>query len=59
VLLPWADGDAITGSWETHLRDIFRHVAPPLTIVGAGHFLQEDAGREIAAHIVRWMKSIA
>ncbi len=55
VLLPWADGDPITGPWEAHLRAIFRNVAPPLTIKGAGHFLQEDAGEEIAGHIQRWM----
>jgi len=30
-------------------------VAPPLTIKSAGHFLQEDAGEEIAGHIRRWM----
>jgi haloalkane dehalogenase len=55
VLLPWADGDPITGPWERHLREIFRNVAPPLTITGAGHFLQEDAGAEIAEHIRGWM----
>jgi haloalkane dehalogenase len=55
VLLPWADSDPITGPWETQLRAIFRHVAPPLTIPDAGHFLQEDAGPEIAEHIRRWL----
>ncbi len=55
VLLPWADGDPITGPWEAHLREIFRHVAPPLTLKGAGHFLQEDAGEDIAGHIRRWL----
>jgi len=55
VLLPWADGDPITGAWEEHLRDIFQNVAPLLTIAGAGHFLQEDAGAEIAGHIRAWL----
>ncbi|HLZ70069.1 MAG TPA: haloalkane dehalogenase [Dehalococcoidia bacterium] len=55
VLLPWADGDPITGHWEPHLRAIFKHVAPPLVIQGAGHFLQEDKGEEIATQIVQWM----
>lgn len=55
VLLPWADADPITGPWEAQLRTIFRHVAPPLTLTGAGHFLQEDAGLAIAAHIRRWL----
>ena len=55
VLLPWADGDRITRPWEAGLRAIFTNVAPPLTIAGAGHFIQEDRGEETAGHIVRWM----
>lgn len=55
VLLPWSDGDPITGPWESHLRAIFRNVAPPLAIEGAGHFLQEDAGEQVAGHIRDWM----
>ncbi|HEY2063421.1 MAG TPA: haloalkane dehalogenase, partial [Amycolatopsis sp.] len=26
------------------------------TIVGAGHFLQEDAGEELAAHVARFVR---
>ncbi len=59
VLLPCADSDPITGPWEQRLRAIFRNVAPPLTIVGAGHFLQEDQGEDIARRIVRWMREDA
>ncbi len=59
VLLPWADQDPITGPWEPFLRHIFRNVAPPLTIRGAGHFLQEDAGEEIAEHISRFISGTA
>jgi haloalkane dehalogenase len=55
VLLPWADQDPITGPWEGFLRRIFKNVAPPLPIKGAGHFLQEDAGEEIAEYIYGWM----
>ena len=55
VLLPWADSDPITGAWEEHVRSIFQHVAPPLPIAHAGHFLQEDAGEEIAGHIRDWL----
>jgi haloalkane dehalogenase len=55
VLLVWADDDPITGPWEAHLRGVFRHVAPAISVAGAGHFLQEDAGEEIAEHICRWM----
>lgn len=56
VLLPWGAEDAITAPSEPFLRSIFQNVAPPLTIVGAGHFIQEDAGEEVAARIVDWMK---
>lgn len=59
VLLPWSDGDPITGPWESQLRAIFRNVAPPLVIAGAGHFLQEEAGEQIAAGIRDWMASKA
>jgi haloalkane dehalogenase len=55
VLLPWSDSDPITGPWEASLRNLFQKVAPPLTIKGAHHFLQEDAGEEIAGHIRHWM----
>lgn len=58
VLLPWADSDPITAPWEAQLRSIFRYAAPPLPIVGAGHFLQEDAGFEIAEHIRRWLAAL-
>ena len=56
VLLPWADQDPITGTWEPFLRSLFKNVAPALTIKGAGHFLQEDAGEEIAGHIGRFIR---
>ena len=55
LYLPWSDQDPITDPWEGFLGGIFKNVAPPLTIRGAGHFLQEDAGKEIAGHISRWM----
>jgi haloalkane dehalogenase len=56
VLLPWGSEDAITAPAEPFLRSIFRNVAPPLPIRGAGHFIQEDAGETVAGHILRWMK---
>lgn len=58
VLLPWASADPITAKGERYLRGIFRNVAPPLPIEGAGHFLQEDAGQAIAEHIVHWMSEV-
>ena len=58
VLLPWADSDPITGPWRDRVAGIFKpeNVAPPRTIAGAGHFLQEDSGVEIAEHVVTWMR---
>ena len=56
VLLTWAEGDPITAAAEGHLRSIFKNVAPPIMIEGAGHFIQEDAGEEVAGKILRWMK---
>jgi haloalkane dehalogenase len=57
VFLPWADGDPITAAAEEHLRSIFPHAAPPVVIRGAGHFLQEDSGEEVADKILSWMKT--
>lgn len=54
VLLPWGAEDPITAPAEAHLRSIFCNTSPPLLIKGAGHFIQEDAGEEVAGHIIRW-----
>jgi len=59
VLLPWGDADPVLGKFEPALRAMFRNVAPPLTISGAGHFLQEDAGEAIATHIRDWIRAKA
>ncbi len=56
VLLPWGQEDEITAPAEPFLRSLFRNVAPPLWISGAGHFIQEDTGEEVATHIVEWIK---
>jgi haloalkane dehalogenase len=55
VLLPWGADDAITAPAEELLRAIFKNAAAPLPIA-AGHFIQEDAGEEVASHIACWMK---
>ncbi len=57
ALLIWGAGDPVLGHLEPRLRAIFRNVAPPITIADAGHFIQEDAGEEVAAHIVKWMRT--
>jgi haloalkane dehalogenase len=59
VLLPWSEGDPITRAAEAQLRAVFRNVAPPLLIASAGHFIQEDAGEEVAGHIRHWMEASA
>jgi haloalkane dehalogenase len=56
VLLPWGDQDAITLPWRDGLRTIFKNSSAPIDIAGAGHFIQEDAGVEVAEHIMKWMK---
>jgi len=56
VLLPWATEDPITAPAEKFLRSVFRNAAPPLPVERAGHFIQEDAGEEVAAHIRKWME---
>lgn len=55
VLLPWGAEDPITAPAEAFLRSIFKSAAPPVP-VAAGHFIQEDAGEVVAAHIIRWME---
>ena len=52
-LIAFSDSDPITGG----LADVFRQVPgskgqPHTTIVGAGHFLQEDNGEDLAAAVI-------
>jgi haloalkane dehalogenase len=57
-VLPIAgENDPITAGAVHLLRSIFKNVAPAVTIKGAGHFIQEDAGEEVAKRIAEWMKS--
>lgn len=56
VMLPWGADDMITAPAEKHLRSIFQNVAPPVRIERAGHFIQEDAGEEVAGLIVDWLR---
>ncbi|MBW1709351.1 MAG: alpha/beta fold hydrolase [Deltaproteobacteria bacterium] len=55
VLLPSAEGDPVTRAFESVLRGIFKNAAPPLAVKKAGHFIQEDAGEEVAERIRKWM----
>jgi haloalkane dehalogenase len=56
-LCAFSDGDPITAPWEPELRDKIPGAsgrAHP-TITGAGHFLQEDAGPQLAEAVARFV----
>jgi haloalkane dehalogenase len=55
VLLPFGMEDPITAASEPFLRSVFKNVGPSMPVAGAGHFIQEDAGEEVAGMIVRNM----
>jgi haloalkane dehalogenase len=52
----WGDADPITQPWEPAVRALFRNADDTVWIRGAGHFLQEDAGEEVARAIVEWSR---
>ena len=56
VLPVWAEGDAVTRGGDQGIRKVFRDCAPTVTIEGAGHFIQEDAGEDVAGHIRKWIQ---
>jgi haloalkane dehalogenase len=59
VLVAFSDGDPITGPAAPLLRQALpgaRDREHPM-ISGAGHFLQEDAGPELARHIVEFVRT--
>ena len=58
MLVAFGDSDPITGP----MADIFKHdmrgaqgIDHPV-IAGGGHFLQEDAGEELAKHVVDFLR---
>ena len=57
VYLIFGEKDAVTGPEEPRLRSMFKNVEPLLTIEGAGHFIQEDAGEEVAERIRNWIST--
>ena len=57
MLVAFSDGDPITGA----MAPIFQQMPGAQgreqpTVHGAGHFIQEDAGAELADHIVRFLE---
>lgn len=53
VLVMFSDGDPILGGAVKFFRRLFPTASdqPEITIKGAGHFLQEEKGAEIAGHV--------
>ena len=58
VLILFSDGDPILGGAVKFFRQLFPTAAdqPEITIAGAGHFLQEEKGAEIAAEVLAFMQ---
>lgn len=57
MLVAFSDGDPITGAMAPIFREHMRGaqgIEHP-TIHGAGHFIQEDAGEELARHVVEFL----
>ena len=49
--------NAIMKPAEPMLRGIFRNAAPTHWVAGAGHFIQEDAGEEVAVRLREWIRA--
>ncbi|HTT76118.1 MAG TPA: haloalkane dehalogenase [Candidatus Binataceae bacterium] len=54
VLLPWGVADPVLGHLEPRMKAIFPN-ARSITVADAGHFIQEDAGEEVAQQISAWL----
>jgi haloalkane dehalogenase len=58
ALILFSDGDPITRGADAFFRALIPGAAaqPEITIAGAGHFLQEDKGEEIAEHVLAFLQ---
>ncbi len=59
ALIMFSDGDPITGHLDKFFYKLIPTASqnPSIKITGAGHFLQEDKGEEIATHIQEFMQN--
>ncbi len=61
TLVAFSDSDPITSSMAPTLKSTMpgAHAREHPTIHGAGHFLQEDAGSQLAQHVVAFVRELA